>query len=66
MQKWVEEYGIVLLCPPMEVVGFEQTTPLFAGEGSEGIGNLIENYIKEIEELRYFFKKTKTKKKIKF
>lgn len=49
----------VLLCPPLEVVGFEQTTPLFAGEGSEEIGNLIENYIKEIEELRYVKKTTK-------
>lgn len=29
-------------------------TFLIAGEGSEEIGNMIENYIKEIEELRYF------------
>lgn len=31
------------------------TDTFFAGEGSEEIGNLIENYIKEIEELRCFF-----------
>lgn len=33
---------------------FDQMTLLIAGEGSEEIGNMIENYIKEIEELRYF------------
>lgn len=44
----------MLLCPPPEEVDFNQMTPLFAGEGSEEIGNMIENYIKEIEELRYF------------
>lgn len=27
--------------------------PLILGEGSEEIANMIENYIKEIEELRY-------------
>lgn len=27
--------------------------PLLIGEGSEEIGNMIHNYIKEIEELRY-------------
>lgn len=27
--------------------------PLLPGEGSEEIGNMIQNYIKEIEELRY-------------
>lgn len=26
-----------------------------AGEGNEEIGNMIQNYIKEIEELRYKF-----------
>lgn len=26
---------------------------LFVGEGNEEIGNMIHNYIKEIEELRY-------------
>jgi len=26
---------------------------LLVGEGSEEIGNMIQNYIKEIEELRY-------------
>lgn len=28
---------------------------LFLGEGNEVIGNMIQNYIKEIEELRYSF-----------
>lgn len=28
---------------------------LFLGEGNEEIGNMIQNYIKEIEELRYSF-----------
>lgn len=37
-------------------------TPLFAGEGSEEIGNMIENYIKEIEELRYFITKLMLRK----
>lgn len=27
--------------------------PPFTGEGNEEIGNMIQNYIKEIEELRY-------------
>lgn len=27
--------------------------PLIIGEGNEEIGNMIQNYIKEIEELRY-------------
>lgn len=27
--------------------------PLLTGEGNEEIGNMIQNYIKEIEELRY-------------
>lgn len=28
---------------------------MFSGEGSEEIGNMIQNYIKEIEDLRYFY-----------
>lgn len=28
---------------------------LLTGEGNEEIGNMIQNYIKEIEELRYSF-----------
>lgn len=30
-----------------------EVIPLLVGEGSEEIGNMIQNYIKEIEELRY-------------
>lgn len=32
-----------------------QVMSVFVGEGNEEIGNMIQNYIKEIEELRYSF-----------
>ncbi len=36
------------------LVDADRIWTMFSGEGSEEIGNMIHNYIKEIEDLRYF------------
>lgn len=41
-----------LVCAHAELISDAEVMSLLIGEGSEEIGNMIQNYIKEIEELR--------------